>query len=176
MMLELDGLEVLKQVRAFATVPIIILTAKASDRDLIACLEAGADDYLAKPFNVNELAARMRAVLRRSTADGDAIDDRLVFDTLMVDFGRRRVDVNGQSVALTRNEWRLLVPLVRHAGHLFTHEELLNQAWGPTAARDFEYLRVWMSRLRKKLTSAGMDPGLIATLSGIGYAFARRQQ
>ncbi len=172
MMPEMDGMEVLRRVRQFSAVPVIILTAKGSDRDVIAGLDAGADDYLQKPFNLNELAARVRAVLRRSKPESGDTLGRLVFDNLVIDFVRRRVDVNDQPIALTRNEWRLLEQLARNPGRVLTHEELLTRAWGPEFAHDSDYLRVWMSRVRKKLITAGVDQNLIKTASGIGYAFA----
>jgi two-component system KDP operon response regulator KdpE len=172
MMPEMDGMEVLRRVRQFSAVPVIILTAKGSDRDIIAGLDAGADDYLQKPFNLNELAARVRAVLRRSKPESGDTLGRLVFENLVIDFVRRRVDVNDQPIALTRNEWRLLEQLARNPGRVLTHEELLTRAWGPEFAHDSDYLRVWMSRVRKKLITAGVDPNLIKTASGIGYAFA----
>src|SRR5438067_5749142 len=106
MMPEMDGMEVLRRIRQFSAVPVIILTAKGSDRDIIAGLDAGADDYLQKPFNLNELAARVRAVLRRSKPETGEGLGRLVFDNLVIDFVRRRVDVNDQPIALTRNGWR----------------------------------------------------------------------
>ena len=172
MMPEMDGMEVLRRVRQFSAVPVIILTAKGSDRDIIAGLDAGADDYLQKPFNLNELAARVRAVLRRSKPESGDTPGRLVFENLVIDFVRRRVDVNDHPIALTRNEWRLLEQLARNPGRVLTHEELLTRAWGPEFAHDSDYLRVWMSRVRKKLITAGVDPNLIKTASGIGYAFA----
>jgi two-component system KDP operon response regulator KdpE len=176
MMPEMDGMEVLRRIRQFSPVPVIILTARGSDRDIIAGLDAGADDYLQKPFNLNELSARIRAVLRRSKPDTADTLGKLVYENLAIDFVRRRVDVNGRMLVLTRNEWRLLEQLARHPGRILTHEELLTRAWGPEFAHDSDYLRVWVSRLRKKLAAAGADPNIIRTASGIGYAFALSQQ
>jgi two-component system KDP operon response regulator KdpE len=172
MMPELDGLTLLDQIRQVSSVPVVILTAKGADRDVIAGLDRGADDYVSKPFNLDELAARVRAVLRRSKpeVEGDGLGTAS-FGSLHMDFVRREVTVNGKPVSLTRNEWRLLEQLARGAGRVITREELLTKAWGPDFAHDGDYLRVWMSRLRRKLSDAGADPDLIRTVSGVGYAF-----
>lgn len=177
LMPELDGITLLDQLRQISAVPVVILTAKGSDRDVIAGLEHGADDYIAKPFNLDELAARVRAVLRRSKpeVEGDALGTAS-FGSLVIDFVRREVMVNGQLVSLTRNEWRLLEQLARNSGRVVTREELLTKAWGPDFAHDGDYLRVWMSRLRRKLSDANADPDLIRTVSGVGYAFGLQLQ
>ncbi len=172
MMPELDGLTLLDQIRQVSAVPVVILTAKGADRDVIAGLDRGADDYISKPFNLDELAARVRAVLRRSKpeVEGDGLGTAS-FGSLHMDFVRREVTIDGRPVSLTRNEWRLLEQLARGAGRVITREELLTKAWGPDFAHDGDYLRVWMSRLRRKLSDAGADPDLIRTVSGVGYAF-----
>jgi DNA-binding response OmpR family regulator len=172
LMPNLDGMTLLEQLRQVSAVPVIILTARGSDRDIIAGLERGADDYVSKPFNLDELAARVRAVLRRSRpeVEGDGLGTAS-FGSLHMDFVRREVSVNGRLVPLTRNEWRLVEQLARSAGRVITREELLTRAWGADFAHDGDYLRVWMSRLRRKLADAGADPDLIRTVSGVGYAF-----
>lgn len=172
LMPQLDGMTLLEQLRQVSAVPVVILTAKGSDRDIIAGLERGADDYVSKPFNLDELAARLRAVLRRSKpeVEGDGLGTAS-FGSLHMDFVRREVTVNARLVPLTRNEWRLVEQLARSAGRVITREELLTKAWGPDFAHDGDYLRVWMSRLRRKLADAGADPDLIRTVSGVGYAF-----
>lgn len=166
-----SGLEVLDEIRTFSAVPVILLTARGSNRDIVAGLERGADDYVPKPFNLGELAARVRAVLRRSSAETVALGVA-DFGRLKVDCVRRLVTVDGRPVHLTRNEWRLLEQFVRSPGRVIPHEELLTRAWGPEFAEDVDYLRVWLSRLRRKLTEAGLDGSLIRTASGMGYAFA----
>jgi two-component system KDP operon response regulator KdpE len=171
MMPELDGFQVLDQLRAFSAVPVLVLTARGANRDVVAGLERGADDYLSKPFNLGELAARVRAVLRRSKPEAPAALGVSEFGPLKVDFVRRAVAVNGQDIHLTRNEWRLLEQFARNPGRVISHEELLSRAWGPEFSHDVDYLRVWLSRLRRKLTEAGADPNLIRTASGMGYAF-----
>ena len=171
MMPEMSGFEVLDALRSFSAVPVIILTARGSDRDTVEGLERGADDYLAKPFNLGELAARVRAVMRRSRPEAPAALGVAEFDRLRIDFVRRVVDVDGRPLHLTRNEWRLLEQFARNPGRIISHEELLSRAWGPEFAHDVDYLRVWLSRLRRKLTDAGLEPNLIRTASGMGYAF-----
>ncbi len=171
MMPEMGGLEVLDHLRAFSAVPVIILTARGSNRDVVDGLERGADDYLSKPFNLGELAARVRAVLRRSRPEAPAALGIAEFGKLKIDFVRRLVSVEGQTLHLTRNEWRLLEQFARNPGRVISHEELLTRAWGPEFSHDVDYLRVWLSRLRRKLTDAGINGNLIRTASGMGYAF-----
>jgi two-component system KDP operon response regulator KdpE len=171
---EKSGLEVLDEIRAFSPVPVILLTARGSNRDIVAGLERGADDYVSKPFNLGELAARVRAVLRRAGPEAVALGVA-EFGRLRVDFLRRLVTVDGRPVHLTRNEWRLLEQFVRSPGRVISHEELLTRAWGPEFAADVDYLRVWLSRLRRKLTEAGLEDNLIRTASGMGYAFGLEQ-
>ena len=171
LMPEMNGFEVLQNLRAFSAVPVMILTARGNSRDVVEGLERGADDYLPKPFNLGELAARVRAVLRRSKQDSPAALGVATFGNVAVDFVRRTVAVDGQPVHLTRNEWRLLEQFARNPGRILAHEELLTQAWGNEFSHDVDYLRVWLSRLRRKLTDAGAPPALIRTASGMGYAF-----
>lgn len=177
LMPELDGLTLLDQLRRISAVPVVILTAKGADRDVIAGLDHGADDYISKPFNLDELAARVRAVLRRSKPEieGDTLGTA-TFGSLVIDFVRREVTVDGKNVPLTRNEWRLLEQLARNSGRVITREELLTKAWGSDFAHDGDYLRVWMSRLRRKLSDAQADSELIRTVSGVGYAFGLQLQ
>lgn len=171
MMPEMGGLEVLDELRSFSAVPVIILTARGSNRDTVMGLERGADDYLSKPFNLGELAARVRAVLRRARPEAPAAMGVSEVGGLRIDFVKRVVTANSQPVHLTRNEWRLLEQFARNPGRIISHEELLSRAWGPEFAHDVDYLRVWLSRLRRKLTDAGIDANLIRTASGMGYAF-----
>lgn len=171
LMPEMNGFEVLQDLRSFSSVPVMILTARGNSRDVVEGLERGADDYLPKPFNLGELAARVRAVLRRSKQDAPASLGVATFGNVGVDFVRRSVSVNGQQLHLTRNEWRLLEQFARNPGRILSHEELLTQAWGAEFSHDVDYLRVWLSRLRRKLSDAGATGGLIRTASGMGYAF-----
>lgn len=170
LMPEMNGFEVLEQLRSFSAVPVMILTGRGNSRDVVEGLDRGADDFLPKPFNLGELTARVRAVLRRSRQDAPAALGVARFGPLTIDFVRRRVSVDGADVHLTRNEWRLLEQFARNPGRILSHEELLTQAWGAEFSHDVDYLRVWLSRLRRKLNDAGAG-NLIRTASGMGYAF-----
>lgn len=167
---DLDGFEVLRRLRVSAQTPVIVLTARGSDVDKIRGLDLGADDYLTKPFNPEELSARMRAVLRRTQGPA-ALDERQVlqFGALHVDLARRRVTIDGEDAALSPTEWQLLMNLVQHAGRVILHEDLLGMTWGPEYRNDLQYLRVWVSRLRRKIGESSHHPGLIKTVPGVGY-------
>lgn len=166
----MDGLEVLKRLREKWEVPVILLTAKGTDSDKILGLELGADDYLAKPFNPEELTARVRAVLRRTqTREAPINGHRLVCGHIVIDLARRTVHVNGKAVVLSRTEWQLLHQLCANAGRVMLHEDLLSRTWGPEYRDDVQYLRVWISRLRQKLEENPSEPRYIRTVQGIGY-------
>ena len=170
MMPDMDGFDVLRRIRVSARTPVIVLTARASDVDKIRGLDLGADDYLTKPFNPEELAARMRAVLRRTQGPGGADDrDRFVAGDVEVDLARRRVSVGGEDVSLSPTEWQLLANLISNAGRVILHEDLLGMTWGPEYRNDLQYLRVWISRLRRKLGERPGRPSLIRTVPGVGY-------
>ena len=165
---DLDGIEVMRQIRERRSVPVILLTAKGSPADKAKGLDLGADDYLAKPFHLDELAARVRAVLRRSSgaSPGTGV---LQFDDIEIDLERRLVTRDGALVELSRTEWLLLQHLAANAGKVVLHTELLTKVWGPEYRDDLQYLRVWVSRVRRKLGSKPGDPGRIKTFQGIGY-------
>jgi two-component system KDP operon response regulator KdpE len=166
----MDGLEVLKRIRENSGVPVILLTAKGTDSDKIQGLELGADDYLSKPFNPDELSARARAVLRRSQAREAPVDgNRLQCGDIVIDLARRTVYVKGKTVVLSRTEWQLLQQLCVNAGRVMLHEDLLTRTWGPEYRDDVQYLRVWISRLRQKLEENPGEPQYIRTVQGIGY-------
>lgn len=166
----MDGLEVLRHIRERSGVPVILLTAKGTDSDKIQGLELGADDYMAKPFNPDELSARARAVLRRSQArDAPADSDRVVCGDIVIDLARRTVYVNGKPIVLSRTEWQLLQQLCMNAGRVMLHEDLLTRTWGAEYRDDVQYLRVWISRLRQKLETNPSEPKYIRTVQGIGY-------
>jgi two-component system, OmpR family, KDP operon response regulator KdpE len=165
---DLDGIEVMKQLREWRPVPIILLTAKGATADMAKGLDLGADDYIAKPFHPDELAARVRAVLRR--ASGVAPGSGIVhIGPVEVDLERRLVTRDGNIVSLSRTEWLLLQHLAVNAGRVVLHTELLTKVWGPEYRDDLQYLRVWISRVRRKLGAAPGDPGPITTFQGIGY-------
>ena len=165
---DLDGIEVMRQLRERRPVAVILLTAKGSTADKAKGLDLGADDYIAKPFHPDELAARVRAVLRRSSgaAPGSGI---LAFDDVEIDLERRMVTRNGELVQLSRTEWLLLQHLAANAGKVVLHTELLTKVWGPEYRDDLQYLRVWVSRVRRKLGAEPGEPGRIKTFQGIGY-------
>ena len=170
LMPRMDGLEMLKQLRAFSPVPVIILTAKGADTDRIKGLKLGADDYLPKPFNPDELVARIEAIRRRLEPDERRkIPEVLKLGNVTVDFRKRNVLVNGQEKYLTRTEWLLLSQLINNAGRLMLYEELLTQIWGPEYRDDVQILRTWISRLRSKLESDPDKPPLIRTILKTGY-------
>ncbi|HLZ72996.1 MAG TPA: response regulator transcription factor [Dehalococcoidia bacterium] len=166
----MDGLQVLKKIRESSGVPVILLTAKGTDSDKIMGLELGADDYLPKPFNPEELTARVRAVLRRSQVrEAPTTGNRLQCGDIVIDLARRTVFVEEKPVVLSRTEWQLLQQLCSNAGRVMLHEDLLTRTWGPEYRDDLQYLRVWVSRLRQKLEKNPAEPRYIRTVQGIGY-------
>src|SRR5579863_9658184 len=166
----MDGLSVLRTLRETSGVPVILLTAKGTDTDKILGLELGADDYLPKPFNPEELTARVRAVLRRSQMrEAPSNGNTLVCGNITIDLARRTVFVNGKVVVLSRTEWQLLQQLCANAGRVMLHEDLLTRTWGAEYRDDIQYLRVWISRLRQKLEENPAEPKYIRTVQGIGY-------
>ena len=165
---DMDGIEVMRQLRERRPVPVILLTAKGSISDKAKGLDLGADDYIAKPFHPDELAARVRAVLRRSNG-GSPGSGVLKFDDIEIDLERRLVTRAGELVQLSRTEWLLLQHLAANPGKVVLHTELLTKVWGPEYRDDLQYLRVWVSRVRRKLGSEAGNPGRIKTFQGIGY-------
>jgi two-component system KDP operon response regulator KdpE len=170
---DMDGLEVIRRVREWSTIPIIILSARGQERDKITALDAGADDYVAKPFGVGELLARMRVALRHVARGGsEPGESKFSVGDLQVDLAQRQVTVAGQPVHLTPIEYRLLSTLVRHAGKLLTHHQLLNEVWGPSHTEQAEYLRVYTAQLRRKLEANPARPRYVLTEPGVGYRLA----
>lgn len=168
LMPEMTGLEVLRRIREQMDVPVIIVTAKDNDADKVRYLELGADDYIVKPFSPDELGARIRAVLRRSLGSHSA--GRIVrAGDVDIDLSRRIVTRGGEIVSLTRTEWLLLQHLATNAGKVMMNSELLSEVWGPEFHDDVQYLRVWVSRLRRKLERNPGEPEIIKTMQGIGY-------
>ena len=166
---DLDGIEVMRQLREARPVPVILLTAKGSTADKAKGLDLGADDYIAKPFHPDELAARVRAVIRRSSGERRRAPASSRFDDVEIDLERRMVTRNGELVQLSRTEWLLLQHLAANAGKVVLHTELLTKVWGPEYRDDLQYLRVWISRVRRKLGAKPGEPGRIKTFQGIGY-------
>ena len=165
---DLDGIEVMRQLRERRSVPVIQLTAKGSTADKAKGLDLGADDYIAKPFHPDELAARVRAVIRRTAATTPSAAV-VRFDDVEIDLERRTVTRAGELVSLSRTEWLLLQHLASNAGKVVLHTELLTKVWGTEYRDDLQYLRVWVSRVRRKLGAKPGEPGRIRTFQGIGY-------
>jgi two-component system KDP operon response regulator KdpE len=162
-----DGIDLTRRIREWSNVPIIVLSARGREQDKVAALDAGADDYLTKPFGIGELLARLRVALRHATPAGAAPEFTL--GGLKVDFERRRVTVDGVEVHLTPTEYKLLGVLIRHAGKVLTHRQLLKEVWGPNAVEHTHYLRVYMTQLRHKLESDAARPRYLLTEPGVGY-------
>jgi len=170
LMPRMDGFETLKRVRSFCSTPVIVLSAKGSDVDKIKGLGLGADDYLPKPFNPDELIARIEAVKRRiKPGQRKQTSELLTVGNLTIDFKARKVALGNEEKYLTRIEWLLLSELARNMGRLMAYEELLTQVWGPEYRNDIQLLRTWMSRLRAKLDRGEDSPELISTVPKAGY-------
>jgi two-component system KDP operon response regulator KdpE len=163
---ELDGLEVLRRLREWTSTPVLILSVQDAGEDKVRALDLGADDYVTKPFDTPELLARLRVLLRRTQPPDEPVFE---LGLLRIDFTARLVHVNGHEVALTATEYALLRVLARHAGKIVTHKQLLTAVWGPNAAEQAQYLRVFMSHIRRKLSAAGLPPEAIRTETGVGY-------
>ncbi|GAC1562693.1 MAG: two-component system response regulator KdpE [Herpetosiphon sp.] len=167
---DMDGLDVIRELRGWSTVPILVLSASGQERDKVTVLDAGADDYLTKPFGVDELLARMRVALRHAarTASGTT-DPIFTVGDLHIDLARRQVMVGTQEVHLTPIEHKLLATLVHHAGKVLTHHQLLQAVWGPGYTAESHYLRVYMANLRRKLEADSARPRYLQTEPGVGY-------
>ena len=163
-----DGMGFIRRVREWSRVPILVLSARGREADKVEALDAGADDYLTKPFGIEELLARIRVALRHAQA-GDASEPVLEIGTLRIDFPRREVTRSGDPVQLTPIEFRLLAFLARHAGKVLTHRQLLKEVWGTGAMTQTHYLRVYMAQLRRKIETDPARPTIIVTEPGVGY-------
>jgi two-component system, OmpR family, KDP operon response regulator KdpE len=164
-----DGLAVAQSVREWSTVPIIVISARGSEDQKIQALDAGADDFVTKPFGVGELLARIRVALRHAARASSAPTLRFAVGELEVDLARRQVLVGGAEVHLTPIEYKLLGMLIKHAGQVVTHRQLLREVWGPNASEQTQYLRVYMGQLRHKLERNPSRPVLLVTEPGVGY-------
>ncbi len=170
---DMDGIQVLRQIRSFSQVPVIMLTVRGEDADIARCLELGADDYIVKPFSHIELLARVQAVLRRVQGLPVTGERPFVSGKLSVDFARNEVKVEGKPVKLTSTEYKLLCHLVRNEGRPLTHENLLRKVWGETYLDARDLLRVHIQHLRQKLGDGVKSPTIIVTEHRIGYKFVR---
>jgi len=167
---DIDGVEVTRRIREWSSIPIIVVSARGKEQDKVVALDAGADDYLTKPFSVGELLARVRVALRHLAAT-NSDSGQSIFETedLRVDLERREVTVRGEPRHLTPNEYRLLTVLIRNAGKVMTHRQLLHEVWGPGSAEESHYIRVYMNQLRQKLEPDPSRPKFLLTETGVGY-------
>jgi len=166
-----DGIAVMRRLREWSHVPIIIISARGREADKVGVLDAGADDYLTKPFGVGELLARMRVALRHAQAAGGAPEPIIEIGALRIDLARREVKLNDAEVHLTPIEYRLLSLLAQNAGRVLTHGQILKEVWGPGHAGETHYLRVYMAQLRRKIEIEPARPRLLQTEPGVGYRF-----
>ena len=169
---DMDGLEVTSRLREWSQVPIVVISARGREEEKVAALDGGADDYVTKPFGVQELLARLRVALRHRTRTGDAQSPRIEVGDVTIDLEKRRVTRAGEIVHLTPIEYRLLTELARNAGKVLTHSHLLRQVWGPGYAQQSHYVRVYMAQLRNKLEQDPARPRLLLTEAGVGYRMA----
>jgi two-component system KDP operon response regulator KdpE len=171
---DMDGVEVIKGLRGWTRVPILVLSARHTSDEKVEALDAGADDYVTKPFGMDELLARLRAAVRRAEPTGVGGDDVLVeTDEFTVDLAAKKVNRGGEDVRLTPTEWHLLEVLVRNTGRLVGQKQLLREVWGPSYGTETNYLRVYMAQLRRKLEADPSHPKHFVTEPGMGYRFER---
>jgi two-component system KDP operon response regulator KdpE len=166
-----DGIDFIRDLRAWSEIPLIVLSARTAEHEKVAALDAGADDYLTKPFGAAELLARVRAQLRRRFRAGAAEQPVFEFGNLRVDIPRHTVEKEGRPLHLTPIEFRLLAELIAHPDCVLTHRQLLKSVWGPSHAEDSHYVRVYMGHLRKKIEDDPSQPKHIVTEAGVGYRF-----
>jgi len=167
----ISGLEVARKVRAQSNLPIIVLSVKDTERDKVLALDLGADDYVSKPFGMDEVLARIRVALRHSAQIESGTEPIFTAGPLKIDFAQRRVEVNGQEVKLTPTEYDLLKALVKNSGKIMTRHMLLSQVWGTGYGTEAHYLHVYVGQLRRKIEPDPAHPRFILTISGVGYRF-----
>ena len=167
----IDGVEVIQGLRGWTSVPIIVLSVRETERDKVAALDAGADDYVTKPFGMDEFLARLRAAIRRGAAAAETDEPVVETVSFTVDLASKKVTKNGTEVHLTPTEWGMLEMLVRNRGKLVGREELLKEVWGPAYAKETHYLRVYLAQLRRKLEDDPSHPVHLLTEAGMGYRF-----
>jgi two-component system KDP operon response regulator KdpE len=165
---DIDGVEVIRRIRAWSPMPILVLSARAQERSKIEALDAGADDYVTKPFGVGELLARVRVALRHAARPATG-KETLSFESVVVDFGKRKASRDGAEVHLTPIEFKLLACLARHLGMVVTHRQLLREVWGPSHVEHTHYLRIYMKQLRDKLEADPVRPRHLLTETAVGY-------
>lgn len=168
---DMDGIEVLAGLRGWSTAPVIVLSARTDSADKVAALDAGADDYVTKPFGMDEFLARLRAAVRRNSTAADPGEPVVTTDSFTVDLAAKKVTKAGAEVHLTPTEWGMLEMLVRNRGKLVGQKELLREVWGPSYATETHYLRVYLAQLRRKLEDDPSRPRHLITEAGMGYRF-----
>lgn len=173
---DMDGVDIIKKIRGWSNVPIIVVSARSEDRDKVEALDAGADDYLTKPFSIEELLARLRVALRRSRSEDNSSQVESVYENgdLKIDYAAGCAYLNDVEVHLTPIEYKLLCVLARNTGKVLTHNYILKEVWGNTLSSDTPSLRVFMATLRKKIEKQPSDPQYIQTHIGVGYRMIRR--
>ena len=170
---DLDGTEVIAGLRGWTTVPVVVLSARQHGDDKVEALDLGADDYVTKPFAMNELMARLRAAVRRAQESAPPAETTLAVGDLEIDFARKRVTKRGDDVRLTPTEWAFLELLARNLGRLVPREQVLREVWGPVYEKETHYLRVYAAQLRRKLEDDPAHPRHLVTSSGLGYTLER---
>lgn len=169
---DMDGIEVVRRLREWTSVPVVVLSARDQENDKVAALDAGADDYVARPFGLDEFLARIRVALRHAAGAGRPEEAVFTRGDLRVDLARRRVFLADRELRLTPIEYRLLTTLVHHAGNVLTHRHLLTEVWGPSHTEEVHYLRVYMAHLRRKIEADPTNPRYLLTEPGVGYRLA----
>jgi two-component system KDP operon response regulator KdpE len=169
---DMDGIEVVRRLREWTSVPVIVLSARDQESDKVAALDAGADDYVTRPFGIDEFLARIRVALRHAAGAGRPEEAVFALGDLRVDLARRRVFLADREVRLTPIEYRLLITLVHHAGNVLTHRQLLTEVWGLSHVEEVHYLRVYMAHLRRKIETDPTTPRYLLTEPGVGYRLA----
>jgi two-component system KDP operon response regulator KdpE len=170
---DMDGFDLLARIREFSAVPIVVVTARGDETDVVRGLEGGADDYLSKPFGIPELLARVRAALRRAPGETVKTEPPFELDSLRVDFAAAEVSLDGQAVALSATEYRLIRYLALNAGRVLIPDQLLENVWGPEYVGDEHLVRVYVSRVRQKIEPEPRNPRFIITRPGVGYMMVR---
>jgi two-component system KDP operon response regulator KdpE len=169
---DMDGIEFVRRLREWTSVPVVVLSARDQENDKVAALDAGADDYITRPFGIDELLARIRVALRHAAGAGRPEEAVFTLGDLRVDLARRRAFLADREVRLTPIEYRLLITLIHHAGNVLTHRHLLTEVWGPSHIEEVHYLRVYMAHLRRKIEADPTNPRYLLTEPGVGYRLA----
>ena len=166
---DMDGMEILKELRKWSGIPVIIVSARSDEQEKVMALDAGADDYITKPFGTSELLARIRTALRHSAGNGNAQSDTFSVKDLFIDFGKRRVTVGEKEVHLTQIEFKIVSLLAKSQGRVLTYDHIISELWGPYAVKDNQILRVNMANIRRKIEQNPAEPQYIFTEVGVGY-------